>query len=99
MLILFSVYHSGLGLVEPIPNRITANTAKGAIAYASRSCIVGSHLPANNDVEARRLCSFPLPIERRGVFGCKPRRRIASARFRHVGCSMGRRAVYFGTST
>ena len=44
MLILFSVYHSGLGLVEPIPNRITANTAKGAIAYASRSCIVGSHL-------------------------------------------------------
>ena len=44
MLILFSVYHSGLGLVEPIPSRITANSAKGAIAYASMSCIVGSHL-------------------------------------------------------
>ena len=37
-------YHSSLGLVEPIPNRITANAVKGAIAYASRSCIVGSHL-------------------------------------------------------
>jgi hypothetical protein len=36
MLILFNVYHSRLGLVEPIPNRITANTAKGAIGHDGR---------------------------------------------------------------
>jgi hypothetical protein len=37
-----------------------------------------------------------LPIERRGIFGCKPRRRIASARFRQVGCSTRGRPGYYG---